>query len=84
MGQDRLSHLALLYIKGAYVNRVDIEKVIDDFLSKKVRLKFFFLLYQNTLAIYFESCKESELANSMEILTLHTNKNLNLNHFLCP
>ena len=31
MGRDRLSHLALLSIEGAYVNRVDIEKVIDEF-----------------------------------------------------
>ena len=39
---DRLSHLALLYIEYAYVNRVDIEKVIDGFSSEKVRSKFFF------------------------------------------
>ena len=31
MGQDRLSHLAPLSNERAYVNRVDIEKVIDEF-----------------------------------------------------
>ena len=35
MGQDRLSHLSLLCIEHDYVNRVDIEKVIDGFSSKK-------------------------------------------------
>ena len=42
MGQDHLSHLALLCIERAYVNRVDIEKVIDEFSSKKGCPKFFF------------------------------------------
>ena len=36
MGQDRLNHLALLCFECAYVNRLDIEKVIDEFSSKKV------------------------------------------------
>ena len=38
MGQDCLSYLALLCIERIYVNRVDIEKVTDEFPSKK----FFF------------------------------------------
>ena len=42
MGKERLSHLALLCIERAYVNRVHIEKVIDKFSSKKICLKFFF------------------------------------------
>ena len=29
--QDRLSHLALLCFERAYVNRVDVEKMIDSF-----------------------------------------------------
>lgn len=41
MGKERLSHLALLCIERAYVNRVHIEKVIDKFSSKKVCSKFF-------------------------------------------
>ena len=42
MGQDRLNHLALLCFERAYVNKVDIEKVIDEFSSKKGHSKFFF------------------------------------------
>ena len=42
MGQDRLSHLALLSIERAYANRVDINKVIDVFASRKNRDQFFF------------------------------------------
>ena len=64
------AHLALLCIERAYVNIVDIEKVIDEFSSKKKK-KFIpssfsnRFLYQNMLVIYFESCKESELVNSV-------------------
>ena len=42
MGQNCLSHLALLCFEHAYVNKVDIEKAIDKFSSEKVRSKFFF------------------------------------------
>ena len=42
MGLDHLSHLALLYIERSYDNGVDIEKVIDEFQSKKGCSKFFF------------------------------------------
>ena len=42
MGWDRLRHLALLCIEHAYVNRVNIEKRIDEFSSENVRSKFFF------------------------------------------
>ena len=65
MGRDRLSHLALLSIEGAYVNRVDIEKVIDEFSLKKVVPNSFSnrFLDQKTLVIYFESCKKTELVN---------------------
>ena len=42
MGQDHLNHLALLSIERNYVNRVGIEKVIDEFSSKTGRSKFFF------------------------------------------
>ena len=39
-----------------YVNRVDIEKVLDEFSSKKVRSKFFSkrFLCQNTFVIYIK------------------------------
>ena len=42
MGQDCLSYLALLCIERVYVKRVDIEKVTDEFPSKKIFFKFFF------------------------------------------
>ena len=42
MGQDCLSHLAILCIERTYVNRLDIEKVSDEFSPKKGRSKFFF------------------------------------------
>ena len=42
VGQDRLSHLELLYIERTYVNRAIIEKLIDGFSSKTGRSKFFF------------------------------------------
>ena len=41
LGQDCLSHLALLCIGRAYITRLDIEIVIDEFSSKKGRSKFF-------------------------------------------
>ena len=41
-GQDRLSHLAVLCIKHAYISRLDVEKVIDEFSSKNVHSKLFF------------------------------------------
>ena len=40
--QNCLSHLALLSIERAHVNRLDFEKVIDDLSSEKGRSKFFF------------------------------------------
>ena len=42
MEENCLSHLALLRIERAYSNRVDAEKVIDEFESRKGRFKFFF------------------------------------------
>ena len=42
MGQDCFSHLAILCIERAYVNRPDIVKVTDEFSPKKGRSKFFF------------------------------------------
>ena len=42
MGQDCLSHLAILCIEHANVDGLDIEKVTDEFSSKKNRSKFFF------------------------------------------
>ena len=36
---NRLGHLAVLRIKYAYLNRVDIEKITDQFSSKKGRSK---------------------------------------------
>ena len=44
MGQDRLNHPALLGIERAFVNRVDIEKVIDEkeFSSKKSSFQVLF------------------------------------------
>ena len=42
MGENRLSHLARLCIEHAYVNRVDTEKVIDEFSSQKSLLQVFF------------------------------------------
>ena len=40
--EDCLSHLTLLHIGHAYNNRVDTEKVIDEFESRKDRSEFFF------------------------------------------
>ena len=40
--QNYLIHLALLCIERTYVNRLDIEKVIDEFSSEKGRSKFIF------------------------------------------
>ena len=31
MGQDRLSHLALLCIENAHVNKVDFQPILDRF-----------------------------------------------------
>ena len=42
MGQDCFSHLAILCIERAYVNRLDIVEVTDEFSPKKGRSKFFF------------------------------------------
>ena len=42
MGQDCLSHLAILCIERTCVNRLDIEKVTEEFSPKKSRSKFFF------------------------------------------
>ena len=42
MEEDCLSHLTLLRIEHAYNNRVDAEKVIDEFESRKDRSEFFF------------------------------------------
>ena len=78
MGQDRFSHPALLCIERTYVNVVDIEKVIDEFSSKKELVPSSFsnrFLYQKTLVIYFELCKENELVNSML-----SKENLSLNY----
>ena len=44
MGQNCFSHLAILCIERAYVNRLDIVKVTDEFSPKKGRSKFFFQL----------------------------------------
>ena len=41
MDQDCLGHLALLRIERAYSNRVDTEKVIDEFESRKGCSEFF-------------------------------------------
>ena len=42
MEEDCLSHLKLLRIEHAYNNRVDTEKVIDEFEPRKDRSEFFF------------------------------------------
>ena len=57
IGQDRSGHLALLCVERAYVNRVDIEKAIDKFLSKNVVPSSFSnrFLDQKSLLIYFKS-----------------------------
>ena len=49
MGGDFLSHLALLCIEQAYVNRVDFQPILD----------------QHLWVIYFGTCKKSELVNFM-------------------
>ena len=48
MGQDLLSHLALLCIERAYVNRIDFQPILD----------------QKTLVIYFGSCKKGNISLS--------------------
>ena len=57
MGDDYPGHLALLCIDHTYVNRVDVEKVINEFSSTKVVPTSFSnqLLDQKILVIYFES-----------------------------
>ena len=52
MEHDHLSHQELLCIERAYVDRVDIEKVVDEFLSRKGRFSF------STQLIYFKSWKK--------------------------
>ena len=42
MEEDCLSHLTLLRPEHAYNNRVDTEKVIEEFESRKDRSEFFF------------------------------------------
>ena len=60
MGQDILSHLALICIERACVNRVDFQSILD----------------QKTLMIHFGTCKKSELVLclSKRILALATDK----------
>ena len=67
MEQNRLSHPALFGAERAFVNRVDIEKVIDEFSQKKLIPSSFSnrFLQQKILVMYFKSCKESELVSSM-------------------
>ena len=67
MGQDRLNHLAPLCFERAYVNRVDLEKVIDQFSTRKVVPNSFSNQFSNqkTLTICFESRKKYELMNSI-------------------
>ena len=43
MGQEHLSHLALLSIERGYANRIDMNKAIDVFASLKNREELFFL-----------------------------------------
>lgn len=38
MQQDRLSGLAILSVENAAARKIDIQKVIDDFASRKARL----------------------------------------------
>ena len=42
MGQDHLSHLVLLYIERAFVNRLNFQSILDE----------------KALVIYFGSCKK--------------------------
>ena len=42
MGQERLSHLAILSIERGYANLIDINRVIDIFASRKGREQLFF------------------------------------------
>ena len=61
MGQDCLIHVALLCIERPYVNRVDIEKVTDEFSPKKGRSKFFFQPIVRPKNIGdFKYCKKGE------------------------
>jgi len=39
MQQDRLSGLAILSIENAVSREVDVSKIIDDFASRKARLR---------------------------------------------
>ena len=55
MEENCLSHLALLRIERAYSNRVDTEKVIHQFESRKGRFEFFF----QSMFIYFQFCEKS-------------------------
>ena len=88
IGQDCLSHLAILCIERAYVNRLDLEKVIDEFSSKKGRSKFFFqLIFRQKNIGDLNIIKKVNwwiLCLSKEILTLPINKKLELNLSFVP
>ena len=78
MGQDCFSHLAILCIERAYVNRLDIVKVTDEFSPKKGRSKFFFqpiFRPKNTGDLYIvKKVNEWILCLSKGILALAINK----------
>ena len=88
IGQDCLSHIAILCIERAYVNRLDLEKVIDEFSSKKDRSKFFFqLIFRQKNIGDLNIIKKVNwwiLCLSKEILTLPINKKLELNSSFVP
>ena len=59
MELDCISHLALLRTEYAYSNKIDTDKVIDEFASRKGCSKFFLTIFLN-----FESYEKSRLVNS--------------------
>ena len=67
IGKGLLSHLALLCVEHAYVNSVDVEKLLTTFHQKKFvpGSSSNQCLCQTTPVIYFESFTESKLVNSV-------------------
>ena len=88
VGQDCLSHMAVLRIERTFANRLDTEKVADEFSSKNARSKFFFqpIFRPKNISDLNIAKKVNELIQcwSKGILGLAINKNPKLKLFFVP